>query len=514
LLLSEPALPVAARYHTPKAMNKIAVLYDAGQAVLSTFDLDEVLQRILAIAHDFFHLRNVAIMLLDAESQQLYVRSQIGWDEGQDKIRMLVGQGITGAAALKKQPVYAPDVMNDVRYFCGAKSTRSELAIPLMVRDEVVGVLDCQSDRPNHFDNETIDLLTLFSNQASIALQNARLYSLEQQRARQLQAINAIAKETTAVLDLEALLTKVCQLIQGAFRVSHVSLFLKEEQDLVLRAHHGTLTPSIPQGGRFPASDEPWASILSENRTVMESDLRAACSTRFFAESASRMRIPLVSFGQTLGVLALDSSQPDAFRDGDLQSLESVADICATAIQNAHYVERVKQLAYLDGLTGIFNRRFFELRILEEIERARRYGSGMAVIMADIDHFKRLNDEFGHVLGDEVLRQVSSIFHQQVRKIDVVCRYGGEEFGILLTQTGAEHAINIAEKLRKLVVNWQFPGVPRTVTISAGAAAFPDQGTTRDELVKAADNALYAAKQAGRNRVCLGTAIRTCGAGA
>jgi len=105
----------------------------------------------------------------------------------------------------------------------------------------------------------------------------------------------------------------------------------------------------------------------------MESDLHGAPSgSKFFAETASRLCIPLVSFGQTLGVLALDSSKPDAFRDGDQQSLESVADICATAIQNAHYVERVKQLAYLDGLTGIFNRRFFELRILEEIERARR----------------------------------------------------------------------------------------------------------------------------------------------
>jgi diguanylate cyclase (GGDEF)-like protein len=489
-------------------MNKIAVLYDAGQAVLSTFDLDEVLQRILTIAHDYFHLRNVAIGLLDQQSQQLYIRSQIGWDEGQDKVRLCLGEGITGAAALKKQPVYAPDVSKDPRYICSAKSTRSELAIPLMVRDEVVGVLDCQSDRVDHFDPETIDLLTLFSTQASMALQNARLYSLEQQRARQLQAINAIAQQTTAVLDLEELLNRVCELIQDAFRVSHVSLFLREDHDLVLRAHHGTLTPRIPQGGRFPASNEPWASILANGRTVMESDLRSATTLKFFAESASRMRIPLVSFGQTLGILALDSSDPDAFRDGDLQSLESVADICATAIQNAHYVERVKQLAYLDGLTGIFNRRFFEMRILEEIERARRYGTGMAVIMADIDQFKRLNDEFGHVLGDEVLRQVSSLFHQQLRKIDVVCRYGGEEFGILLTQTTATHAMIIAEKLRKMVEGWQFPGVPRTVTISAGAAAFPEHGTTRDELVKAADAGLYAAKQSGRNKVCLGTLAR------
>jgi diguanylate cyclase (GGDEF)-like protein len=488
-------------------MDKIAVLYDAGQAVLSTFDLDEVLQRILAIAHDYFHLRNVAIVLLDRPSQQLCVRSQIGWDEGQDKHCWSVGQGITGAAALKKQPVYAPDVSQDPRYFCSARSTRSELAIPLMVRDEVVGVLDCQSDRLNHFDPETIDLLTLFSTQASMALQNARLYSLEQQRARQLQAINAIAQQTTAVLDLEELLVKVCGLIQEAFRVSHVSLLLREEQDLVLRAHHGTLTPRIQEGGRFAATSEPWAAILANSRTSMERDLSSLPpSSKFFAESASRLYIPLVSFGQTLGVLALDSDKTDAFREGDQQSLESVADICATAIQNAHYVERVKQLAYLDGLTGIFNRRFFEVRIMEEIERARRYQTGMAVIMADIDQFKRLNDEFGHLLGDEVLRQVSSLFHQQVRKVDVVCRYGGEEFAILLAQVGADDALAVAGKLRKMVAGWQFPGVPRTITISAGTSVYPQHGITRDELMRAADTALYAAKQAGRNKVCLATA--------
>jgi diguanylate cyclase (GGDEF)-like protein len=490
-------------------MAKIAVLYDAGQAVLSTFDLDEVLQRILGIARDYFHLQNVAILLLDKEPQRLCVRSQIGWDAGEDKLSLGFGEGITGAAALKKQPVYAPDVSKDSRYVCSAKSTRSELAVPLMVRDEVVGVLDCQSDRINHFDNDTIDLLTLFSTQASMALQNARLYSLERQRARQLQAINAIAQQSTAVLDLEELLSRVCCLIQEAFQVSHVSLFLREEGDMVLRAHHGTLKPRIVQGGRLPADREPWSRILATGGTLIEKDLLSAPdAVRLFEESDSGMSIPLVSFGQVLGVIGLHSSNPGAFGEMDLQSLESVADICATSIQNAHYVERVKQLAYLDGLTGIFNRRFFELRIMEEIERARRYGTGMAVIMVDIDQFKRLNDEFGHLLGDEVLRQVSSVFHQQLRKIDVLCRYGGEEFGILLTQTSAEHAISVAEKLRKTIEQWQFPGVPRTVTVSAGVAAFPDHGTTRDDLVRAADTGLYAAKQAGRNHVCAGSQAR------
>src|SRR3984885_4214124 len=490
-------------------MPKIAVLYDAGQAVLSTFDLDEVLQRILAIARDYFHLPNVAILLLDKDAQQLCVRSQIGWDAGKDKIVFGCHEGITGAAVLKKQPVYAPDVSQDSRYICAAQSTRSELAVPLMVREEVVGVLDCQSDRLDHFDQEAIGLLTLFSTQASIAIQNARLYSLERQRARQLEAINTIAQQSTAVMDLEELLVRACSVIQKAFQVSHVSLLLRDEGDLVMRAHHGTLSPCTPPSGRFPASQEPWARVISTSGSIIEKDLSATPeSLRLFLESGSRMHIPLISFGQTLGVLSLHSSQRNAFRESELQSLESVADICANSIQNAHYIERVKQLAYLDGLTGIFNRRFFELRIMEEIERARRYGTGMAVMMADIDQFKRLNDEFGHLLGDEGLRQVSSLFHQQLRKNDVVGRYGGEEFGILLTQTNAKQAMKIAEKLRKMVEGWLFPGVPRTVTISAGAAAFPEQGTTRDELVRAADSALYAAKQAGRNRIALATLVR------
>jgi diguanylate cyclase (GGDEF)-like protein len=335
-----------------------------------------------------------------------------------------------------------------------------------------------------------------------MALQNARLYSLERRRALQLEAINAIAQQTTAVLDLKELLSKVCILVQNAFHVSHVSVLLKDEDDMVVRAHHGNLTPCLPEGGRMLAVEGFWGKTLASATTLIENDVfNSPGSIGFYLETASRMCIPLVSFGQTLGLLVLDSSETGAFNIQDKQALESVADICATAIQNAHYVERMKQLAYLDGLTGIFNRRFFELRMAEELERARRFGAGMAVIMVDIDHFKRLNDEFGHLIGDEVLRQVSSIFHQQLRKIDVVCRYGGEEFAILLSQTNPVHALTVAEKLRAMVEEWQFPGVPRLVTISAGAASYPDDGTTRDELVKAADAGLYAAKQAGRNRV-------------
>jgi diguanylate cyclase (GGDEF)-like protein len=489
-------------------MQKIALLYDASQAVLSTFDLDEVLKQILLIAGDFFHLKNVAILLLDKDSNELRPRCQIGWDEGCDKVRLPVGAGLTGLSVLQKRPIYSPDVRKDDRYIASAKTTRSEVAIPLMVRDEVVGVLDCQSENLDHFDPEMIDLLTLFSTQASMALQNARLYSLERRRALQLEAINAIAQQTTAVLELKELLSKVCLLIQHAFQISHVSVLLKDEDEVVLRAHYGDLKALVREGERLSASRGLWGEALAEARTVIENNIKTVPDyVGLYHETRSRMAIPLVAFGQTLGVLVLDSDKENAFNGADAQALESVADICATGIQNAHYVERVKQLAYLDGLTGIFNRRYFEIRILEEIDRARRFGAGMAVIMVDIDQFKRLNDEFGHLLGDEVLRQVSSLFHQQLRKIDVVCRYGGEEFAILLSQTDPHHAVAVAEKLRRLVVEWQFPGVPQPVSISAGVASFPDHGTTRDELVKAADAGLYAAKQAGRNCIRVAASV-------
>ncbi len=145
-----------------------------------------------------------------------------------------------------------------------------------MVRDEVVGVLDCQSDRLDRFDKETIELLTLFSTQASIALQNARLYSLERYRARQLEAINAIAQQSTAVMDLEDLLARVCSIVQHAFQVPHVSLCLREEGELILRAHEGAMTPCIPPGGRIPADREPWCSILATGGTVIEKDLSSS----------------------------------------------------------------------------------------------------------------------------------------------------------------------------------------------------------------------------------------------
>jgi len=487
-------------------MKKIAILYDASQAVISTFDLDEVLARILTIAREYFHLKYVAVLLLDPQTQELHLRSHAGYEKTVGALK--VGVGLIGIAAATKHPVHAPDVSKDPRYVPGIPTTRSELALPLVVRDEVVGVLDCQSEQLNFFDSETIDLLTLFSTQASIALQNARLYSQEQRKAAQLEAINLIARQTTAVLEIDELLRKVCTFLLQAFPVDHVAVLLLEDEKLIFRAHKGRLTPMFTEGTALLDADGLCRQALRSSKPILANDVSAVKGfIQGFAEVRSELCIPLLSFGQVMGVLSLESAQLNAFDTGDIPALESVADICANAIQNAHYFERVRHMAYVDGLTGVFNRRYFEIRVQEEIERAKRYEGAMSLIMIDIDHFKRLNDEFGHLMGDDVLRQISTIFTQNLRKIDVGCRYGGEEFAIIIPETTGEDAYYVAEKLRKAVKKMAFPGVPRPVTISLGVASYPANGSNRDELVKAADEALYTAKQSGRNTVVASTGI-------
>jgi len=485
-------------------MQKVAILYDVSQAVLSTFDLDEVLSQILMIAKDYFRVENCAILLLDTNDQKLKVRKEFG--RARLEIEIPMGKGIIGTAAKRKLPIYAPDVSKDPRYIKTFTETRSELAIPLVVRDEVYGVLDFQSVQLDYFDTDTIDLLTLFSTQASIALANARLYSKEQRQRAQLEAINAIADQISKTSELDDLLQKICSLIPEKFPVDHAVLVMRDgaldEQRLVMRAHAGRLTSIFDTQWELPPGDGLCRTAYHRGEVVVENNVRQ--SQRYipgFKETQSELCLPLIAFEEPLGVLVLDSAQPDNFRDEDVRVLQSVADICAVGIRNAMQLHQAKTMASTDGLTGIYNRRGFETRIIETLAAADRNGLGLSLLIIDIDHFKRLNDEFGHLLGDEVLRQVAKVFTQQLRKNDVVCRYGGAEFAILLPETMSDRAHAVAEKLRRVVAEYQFPGVPRAVTISLGIADCPTHAATRDELVRAADEALYAAKQNGRNRV-------------
>ncbi len=483
-------------------MQKIAFLYEACQAVLSTQDLDEVLRKILDIVREHFAVSNAAVLMFDAESGELRARATTGAPLAAFP-PIARGEGLCGAAVRQRSPVYAADVQRDPRYVESIATTRCELAVPLIVRDEVVGVLDLQGGTPDCFSRGAIELMSLFGLQAAIAIQNATLDQRERRRTSQMAAIHAIARQAVVVLDLDVLLDTLCDILLQSFPVDQISVALREPDGrLVIRRRRGRFTACFADGRELAPGSGLCGRALATGAAVLENDIALVPEyVAGYKETASEMVLPMATFGETLGVLVLDSARRGAFDDSDVRALQPVADICATAIQNVQHYQRERQLAYTDGLTGVHNRRFFEERIAQEIERSRRYPGPLSVMMVDIDRFKELNDEFGHVVGDEVLRQVANIFVEQLRKIDIVSRYGGEEFAVIVPETSGEAARQVAEKLRQVIEQWRFAGVGRAVTVSIGVAELPVQGGTRDQLVRAADAALYQAKSEGRNRV-------------
>jgi diguanylate cyclase (GGDEF)-like protein len=178
-----------------------------------------------------------------------------------------------------------------------------------------------------------------------------------------------------------------------------------------------------------------------------------------------------------------------------------VADQVAVAVNHARLFQQMQQQALTDGLTGCFNRRFFEIQLERDLHLATRMRQPVSLILLDIDHFKRVNDSHGHDAGDAALRLLAGALREEVRGVDTAARYGGEEFAIILPQAGPEGALVVAERLRSRIEKTVVPGVG-CITASIGVATFPLDASSRELLVTTADRALYQAKRTGRNRVC------------
>jgi diguanylate cyclase (GGDEF)-like protein len=214
---------------------------------------------------------------------------------------------------------------------------------------------------------------------------------------------------------------------------------------------------------------------------------------------------PVFSHQKLFGFIAIFDSKKDLFTEREAEILSRFSSSIAIAIENAKLYERVKGLAIRDGLTGLYNRRHFEEVLKVEMLRAARHKQAVSLIFIDVDHFKNYNDSHGHLMGDEILKKVSNLLLKRVRVTDTVCRYGGEEFTVILPYTDKVSAYKVAEDIRARIAAHPFPFREHqpngAVTVSLGVATYPINGKTESEVIKAADAALYRAKQKGRNRV-------------
>jgi diguanylate cyclase (GGDEF)-like protein len=218
------------------------------------------------------------------------------------------------------------------------------------------------------------------------------------------------------------------------------------------------------------------------------------------------MVVPMIAHDGRRGLLVAESHLEDRFTDKDVQMLTVVARSAALALENAELHKRTQELSIVDDLTGAYNYRHFVRVLQEERKRAVRYQQPLSIIMTDIDWFKKLNDSYGHEVGNIVLEQLASVIKQCVRDVDIFARYGGEEFVVILPQTSQAEASVIAERIRRrvaeMVVDTRDAGKLR-ITISIGISSYPENGKSAEELVSIADQALYRAKDSGKNLVCI-----------
>lgn len=265
------------------------------------------------------------------------------------------------------------------------------------------------------------------------------------------------------------------------------------------------------KGVRIPAGHGVAGWVAENGESLIIPDVR--CDKRFAAEFDRKLSfttrsiacVPVKSHDKVFGVIELINSLDDViFNESDEQILTTIADFAGIAISNAKALEKINHLAITDDLTGLYNSRYFFEEIEYEVERSKRYETPLSLVFFDLDHFKNVNDTYGHLTGSRLLSEVGAVVFQNIRKADKAARYGGDEFVIILPHTEKAGALAFAEKLHKELGDCSFlsnNGNPLTVTGSFGVASFPDDASSATELISAADDAMYLVKASGRNGV-------------
>lgn len=478
----------------------VAVLQQATQMILSSLDVDTVLHHILLVVRNYFGASRCAVFLTDSSTRELYCRAQNGYDEAMTRRRLPIGkENIAGWAAFTRSPLYVPDFSKDPQHGPNAMpGVQAELALPLLVRDSVHGVLDIASDKAEPFSNEAIGLLSLFAGQAAIALENARMHSSELRRKRQMELLNLIARSAAAAQDTPQFFSTLADLIADTFEGTQVAIVL-------INSDSGLSVPACSGGSearvdRFELSSRngSLAEAFARRTIVAVDDLEArsgwpAC----FPKTGSEMCVPLVSFGEVLGAIVLAHAEARFFSLEDRSLAQAAADVCATAARNVQLSEELRRVANLDPMTGLYNQRYFHSALAQELPRARRHKKQFGVLLLDVRGMREVNSVLGMDQGDELLRRVAVAVKSSIRSNDILSRYMSDRFAVLLPELDVHDVPIVVRKVRQALERLEvsMPGGPRPLSATTASVNFPRDAADELELLKLLFTRLEMAKQ-------------------
>lgn len=355
---------------------------------------------------------------------------------------------------------------------------------------------------------------------------NFKLHSLVYEyglRHQRMSLFNQMLEQLEACLLIEEAYPIIKHFAQKLLRATSGAIYVLDSEENIFRAATAW-GKALSKGKTFHPED--CLSLKNEKLHIsIASQAESCCRHVAHIEGKSSLCIPLMDQGKTFGILYLQRrsssksirteflfEEPAEEIDLDSKQLAvAMSDFVAMALVNIRLKETLKQQATRDSLSGLFNRRYMEETMNREISRANRYGTPLGIIMLDLDHFKRFNNTFGHKAGDLVLQELGKYLQNNIRKEDIACRYGGEEFTLILPGASLEVTKKRAEMLQQDIQNLHinYNGqILSNITLSQGVAIYPDHGQTGEAVIQAADHALYRAKRAGRKQVKLATPIK------
>jgi diguanylate cyclase (GGDEF)-like protein len=410
-----------------------------------------------------------------------------------------------------------------------------QVFLPLQTPALIAGVLVAESENAALVTPQTLQEMSVLADHLALSLQDRNLRRQMQAvnerlqgRAEMLQRILELSNELKTHLTLEHLVQSIVHAVAHSLGYRFVVLSLYESSENVFerRAQLGfdDALPGAPPrrvprdeiarwfGERYRVSKSYFVSHLDRQESLDDSgkvDRRRRSATPGAWHPDDLLFVPLTAGDQLVGVLQVDQPRSGLVpRLEDVQTLEIFANQAVTALQSARAYETTRQMSVRDSLTEAFNHRYFQETLSRELARHERSGQPLALVMLDIDDFKKINDRWGHPVGDVVLRGLVEELTKGVREMDTVARYGGEEFALIFPETTPAKAWVVADRLRKRVASRLFAaphvGQALAVTISLGLSTYPEDGGTKRLLIERADQALYQAKRSGKN--CLVTA--------
>lgn len=387
-----------------------------------------------------------------------------------------------------------------------------ELFMPLISRDKLTGILVLAKKHSGRYSLEDFHLLEDVTKRAATSMEKEYLRERLREREEELSLINRSSAILTSSLDLQEIYGGFIEELRKVVDVTWAAIVLCEEDSLCFRALFSIASTSHKVGERLPIGGTPVEWLRDHRKTIIEPDLEQ--ESRFPADKGrlipqgmrSAVYLPLVAGDRVIGSLIVASTHPSAYSQRHIMLLEQLATQIAMPVENSRLYAKAEEKARVDELTGLLNRRSLDEVLVSEISRHSRYGGAFSIIIGDLDTFKTFNDNYGHLAGDRLLRQIGGIMRKAIRGSDQAFRYGGDEFAILLPQTNVDAAYDVAERVRKQIGNEVGNG-KSLISVSFGLAMWPVDGIAVNELVAAADAALYCAKRNGGNQSYRASAV-------